>query len=401
MLLNNKEIINRVSDLISKNDKIRTEDLLLNLKTRPTVPLYKVIPKDNFPTYQLYSGGLYKAVKYMWDNYCKDDDIVRLSCASDKNFSNFRNFKEHKSGYTSNIKFNRVDKFLLSYSKSSRAEYIDHRINISPIVDANIDFDRDTIDTKIYQVAHTLTTGDGCGSWSSINLVSENGYIRLLRPEECEKLHGWSGFLTAKGKDEKSKVYPLMESVRYRMIGNGVPSAMAASVINALTVNESKLDLMACFAGVGGMEHGISKGKFNIAGHIENDRRCQDVIRLNSDRPIFGDITKLDFNDLPSFDIATCGLVCKSWSTLGKSLGFGDDRGQLFYPLLDMLKVKKPKYFVIENVRGLITKHIDSFIFMCESLSDAGYNIDFSLLSSLDFGVPQNRERVFLVGRLR
>jgi DNA (cytosine-5)-methyltransferase 1 len=113
----------------------------------------------------------------------------------------------------------------------------------------------------------------------------------------------------------------------------------------------------------------------------------------------FGDITKIDWNSVPDFDLLTGGFPCQSFSTAGKGLGDKDYRGQLGLELTKALKVKQPKYFLFENVKGFMNGKFNEFgSFLVNSWKDAGYRVEYRVLNTCDFGVPQNRERVWFVG---
>lgn len=113
----------------------------------------------------------------------------------------------------------------------------------------------------------------------------------------------------------------------------------------------------------------------------------------------YGDITKLDPKTLPNFDLLCGGVPCQSWSIAGKRGGFEDERGNMWFQFSRILKAKQPKYFLAENVKGLLSHDGGkSMERICEELCDCGYAIDFEVLNAKDFGVPQNRERVFIVG---
>lgn len=115
--------------------------------------------------------------------------------------------------------------------------------------------------------------------------------------------------------------------------------------------------------------------------------------------PNFGDITKINTEELPDFDCLVGGIPCQPWSVAGKRGGFSDDRGNMWWHFIRILKEKRPTYFVAENVKGILTHDKGrSFEILCEAFCDIGYAIDFELLNSKNFGVPQNRQRVIIIG---
>ena len=116
----------------------------------------------------------------------------------------------------------------------------------------------------------------------------------------------------------------------------------------------------------------------------------------------YGDITKLDPNTIPDFDLFVGGFPCQAFSIAGKRKGFADTRGTLFFDIARILKVKNPKNILLENVKGLLSHdNGNTFKTIITSLAELGYDLQWQVLNSKNFGVPQNRERVFIVGHLR
>jgi site-specific DNA-cytosine methylase len=131
-------------------------------------------------------------------------------------------------------------------------------------------------------------------------------------------------------------------------------------------------------------------------GRIINSTRSQDCACKH--KP-YGDITKLDATTLPDFDLLCGGVPCQSWSIAGKRGGFEDERGNMWFQFSRILREKQPKYFLAENVKGLLSHDGGkSMERICEELCGCGYAIDFEVLNAKNFGVPQNRERVFIIG---
>ena len=114
----------------------------------------------------------------------------------------------------------------------------------------------------------------------------------------------------------------------------------------------------------------------------------------------YGDITKINEKELPDFELLVGGFPCPSFSIAGRRAGFEDVRGQLVFEIIRILRGKKPKMFLLENVKGLLSHDKGKTMeIICEQLCESGYAIDFEVLNSKNFGVPQNRERVFIVGK--
>ncbi len=155
------------------------------------------------------------------------------------------------------------------------------------------------------------------------------------------------------------------------------------------------------FAGIGGFRFSAEKYGFNCVGFSEIDKNAIQTYRDNFGKcNSLGDIISLD--TLPdNLDLVTGGVPCQSWSTAGKSKGFADDRGRLWFKVIKLLEISQPKMFVFENVSSMLNKdHIDSFKLIIERLEDIGYTVYFQKLNSNFFDTPQSRERIFIVGKL-
>jgi DNA (cytosine-5)-methyltransferase 1 len=116
----------------------------------------------------------------------------------------------------------------------------------------------------------------------------------------------------------------------------------------------------------------------------------------------YGDATKINPTELPDFDLLVGGFPCQAFSIAGKRNGFNDTRGTLFFDIARILAEKRPRHLVLENVKGLLSHDSGkTFQTILGVLSDLGYRVEWQVLNSKDFGVPQNRERVYFVGHLR
>ncbi len=115
-----------------------------------------------------------------------------------------------------------------------------------------------------------------------------------------------------------------------------------------------------------------------------------------------GDITKVSAKSIPDFDMLVAGFPCPSYSIAGKRKGFADSRGALYFEIPRIAKVKRPRLLLLENVKGLLNHEGgQTFRTILNSLSELGYDCEWEVLNSKNFGVPQNRERVFIIGHLR
>lgn len=156
-----------------------------------------------------------------------------------------------------------------------------------------------------------------------------------------------------------------------------------------------------CFAGYGTTTFALKQLSIEheLVGFSEIDKYAIQCFQQNHGGKNFGDITKINWGEVPDFDLLTGGFPCQAFSTAGKQLGEQDARGVLGLELTRALKEKQPKYFLFENVKGFMSKKFtetrEKFI---KSWEDAGYNVTYKVLNTKDFGVPQNRERVWFVG---
>lgn len=161
------------------------------------------------------------------------------------------------------------------------------------------------------------------------------------------------------------------------------------------------MNVISLFAGCGGLDLGFENAGFNVVWANEFDETIHATYRLNHPNTILNtsDIRTLKSSDIPDSDGIIGGPPCQAWSEGGKRLGLEDPRGRLFLDYIRIVKDKKPKFFVIENVQGILDirhhKSLDGFI---KLLRDAGYNITYKLLNAADYIIPQDRFRVFFIG---
>lgn len=162
------------------------------------------------------------------------------------------------------------------------------------------------------------------------------------------------------------------------------------------------------FAGIGGIRKGFDnafKKDIETVFVCEWDKAAQQTYKSNYDDPfdIAGDITQIDEKEIPEFDICLAGFPCQAFSMAGKHGGFNDDykgrcRGTLFQDVVRICEYHKPKVIFCENVKGLtIHDHGRTFEVIRGAFEEIGYKVFYKVLNSKDFGVPQNRERIYLV----
>lgn len=166
-----------------------------------------------------------------------------------------------------------------------------------------------------------------------------------------------------------------------------------------------KIRYLSLFSGIGGFEVGIlnSNIPMECVSYAEIDKYASSIYaRHFPDHKNLGDVTKIKTEDLPDFDFLVGGFPCQAFSVAGKRGGFDDTRGTLFFEIARILKDKRPKYFLLENVRGLLSHDKGrTFQTILGVLSDLGYNVQWNLFNSADFQVPQRRERIFIEGYSR
>jgi len=142
--------------------------------------------------------------------------------------------------------------------------------------------------------------------------------------------------------------------------------------------------------------------QFTCVWSCDIDKYARRIYKKNFGEEPEGDITKIPAESIPDHDLLCVGFPCQSFSIAGKRKGFQDTRGTLFFDICRILRVKRPSYCLLENVKGLLSHDKgETFKTILESLDELGYDCQWQVLNSKCFGVPQNRERVFIIGHLR
>ena len=166
-----------------------------------------------------------------------------------------------------------------------------------------------------------------------------------------------------------------------------------------IMINSNKFTFIDLFAGIGGIRIAFERAGCKCVFTSEWDEHCQSMYEANFGEKPYGDITRLKADEVPDHDILTGGFPCQAFSIIGKKLGFSDTRGTLFFDVQRILKAKQPKAFLLENVKQLKShNHGRTLKIILESLEELGYFVHYKVLNGLDFGVPQKRERIILVG---
>ena len=193
---------------------------------------------------------------------------------------------------------------------------------------------------------------------------------------------------------------------------------------------QNEIKYFSMFTGVGGFEVGLERSRnnrrllqcetsedlqdgksyieerqtgFTCIGMSEIDKHSSQVLaRRFPNIKNWGDCTKIRPEDLPDFDMLCGGFPCQAFSIAGKRRGFEDIRGTMFFEVERILKIKRPKIILLENVKGLLNHAKgETYSVILQTLDELGYEVQWMVLNSKFFGVPQNRERVFIIGNLR
>ena len=170
-------------------------------------------------------------------------------------------------------------------------------------------------------------------------------------------------------------------------------------------IMEQPIKYFSMFSGIGGFEYGMEQSdyEFECVGYSEIDKFARSIYEKHYPKHInYGDATRINTKDLPSFEFLVGGFPCQAFSIAGKRKGFDEARGTLFFEIARVLRDKKPRYFLLENVKGLLShdrgRTVQTIFRVCDEL---GYDVSWAVYNSKDYGVPQNRERIFIKGYSR
>ncbi len=161
------------------------------------------------------------------------------------------------------------------------------------------------------------------------------------------------------------------------------------------------MKLVSLFTGAGGLDLGFKKVGFEIVWANEFDKSIWETFQTNFPHTKLDkrSITDIKSSEAPEADGFIGGPPCQSWSEAGARRGISDARGQLFHDYIRLLKDKKPKFFLAENVSGILhPKHSKAFLNIINEFENSGYNVSYKLLNANDFDVPQDRKRVIIIG---
>jgi len=175
-----------------------------------------------------------------------------------------------------------------------------------------------------------------------------------------------------------------------------------------------KIKVASLFCGCGGMDLGVlggfsylgkeySRTPFEIVYSVDNDPYCTQIYNDNFDHKcIVKDVREINIAKMPEFDMLIGGFPCQSFSISAQNpprLGYKDERGMLFFEMVKILKERQPRFFIAENVKGLLSANRGkAFPMIVNEFKDAGYHITYKLLNAYEHGVPQKRERIIIIG---
>ncbi|MFK5937175.1 MAG: DNA cytosine methyltransferase [Sulfurimonas sp.] len=175
-------------------------------------------------------------------------------------------------------------------------------------------------------------------------------------------------------------------------------------ILNQDADNTAKYKIIDLFAGIGGIRSGferVFKDECNIVFSSEIDKNAQKTYYANYNDLPYGDITKIDEREIPAHDIVLAGFPCQAFSVAGHRKGFADTRGTLFFDVARIVAYHKPKVLFLENVKGFVNHDKgNTFKIVQKTLEDLGYKVYSEILNTKDFGIPQNRERIYIVAFL-
>lgn len=210
-------------------------------------------------------------------------------------------------------------------------------------------------------------------------------------------------FINSKPELSEDKDLHITEESLMQMVNEPMQLSLFSDFFNVPFPNpeHSKFTFIDLFAGIGGIRLPFSELGYKCVFSSEWDKHAQKTYFANFGEMPFGDICKDSTKKfIPSdFDVLLAGFPCQAFSIMGKQKGFEDTRGTLFFEVASILKKHQPKAFLLENVKQLTTHdHGNTFKTILSTLSELGYDYKWKILNALDFGLPQKRERVIIVG---
>ena len=235
-------------------------------------------------------------------------------------------------------------------------------------------------------VCPTLTANMGTGGHNVPIVLTQENKICKLTPRQCLNLQGFPMSFT----------FPdIAISHQYKQIGNSVSIPVVEAIARRLPTMKTFIDL---FCGIGGFRIALERLGMECVFSSDIDKYARKTYQHNFGEEPSGDITQIKSEDIPDHDLMTAGFPCQPFSIAGYRKGFEDDRGQLFYQILRIAEDKKTPYLLLENVKGLINHNKGAtFSEMVKALEQLGYTVQWEVLNTKDYGLPQNRERLFII----
>ena len=170
-----------------------------------------------------------------------------------------------------------------------------------------------------------------------------------------------------------------------------------------MSPQKKELKFIDLFSGIGGFRLGLERNGFKCVWSCENNKWSNMVYdyQFGGKNNETRDIRNVDKRNIPDHDILCAGFPCQSFSIAGKRKGFNDPRGTLFFEICKIARIKRPPFLLLENVKGLLSHERGrTFGIILNSLEELGYEVEWQVIDSQYYGVPQHRERVFIIGHL-
>ncbi len=169
-----------------------------------------------------------------------------------------------------------------------------------------------------------------------------------------------------------------------------------------MTKQANLLSFIDLCSGIGGGRLGLEKAGLKCVAYSDTSKLALKTYQLMHDttnEKYFYNLKRIKTEQLPSYDMLCAGFPCQTFSVIGRKDGFSDDRGQIIFHIARILKETQPKCFLLENVKGLVTHYKGNTIkIILNELNEAGFDVTYKVLTSLDYGVPQMRQRVYFIG---
>jgi DNA (cytosine-5)-methyltransferase 1 len=167
-----------------------------------------------------------------------------------------------------------------------------------------------------------------------------------------------------------------------------------------MVMGDKSMKIASFFSGVGGLDLGFTNVGFELAFANDNWKGCMETFKINHKIEVDSrSISNLVPGDIPDSVGFVGGPPCQSWSLAGSMKGINDPRGQVFYDYIRLIQAKKPLFFLAENVAGILSKtHVTEFKEIIKGFDLIGYNVAYKVLNAKEYGVPQDRKRVIIVG---